>query len=176
MAISNSKRHLLRGRISASMPFRPPWAIDEEAFINTCTRCGECVNQCPQKVIQKGDGGFPEINFSKSGCDFCQLCVEVCPTRALQIQHDDAFNTLVTINQDCFSERGIVCRSCGEVCESRAISFRQVVGGITHVLMDPSSCNGCGECISLCPANAITLKHQGDNNNSFSSHKISIGR
>ena len=175
MAISNSKRHLLRGRISASMPFRPPWAIDEESFIDLCTRCHECVNQCPQHVIKKGGGGFPEMNFTRAGCDFCERCADVCQSNALQIQNEDAFNTLVTINQDCFSERGIVCRSCGEVCESRAISFKQVVGGVTHVLMNTSSCNGCGECISLCPANSISLQHRGDKNNSLSRHKKIIG-
>ena len=44
-----------------------------------------------------------------------------------------------------------------EICEHRAISFQLVVGGSCNVLMDTTICNGCGECISICPANAISI-------------------
>ena len=42
--------------------------------------------------------------------------------------------------------------------EIQAIKFKQVVGGVTHVLMNSENCNGCGECVSICPANAITIQ------------------
>ena len=142
------------------MPLRPPWAIIEHEFIETCTRCTDCVKQCPQNIIRIADGGFPEINVSEAGCDFCQACVQACLPNALNLGISVPFNCYATINDNCFSERGVICRSCGEVCEVQAIKFKQVVGGITHVAMETLSCTGCGECISVCPAFAISLQHR----------------
>lgn len=160
MALSTSKRNLLFGRISAKKAIRPPWAINEDDFIEICNRCGECVKQCPRNVIRIEDGGFPAMNFTHAGCDFCEVCVAVCKPEALKLNDFAGFNLTAEISSECFSERGVICRSCGEVCESRAIRFQQVVGGITHVLMDTEHCNGCGECVGICPAHAITMKQQ----------------
>jgi len=162
MAVSNSKRNLLFGRISARRPIRPPWAISEEQFIELCNRCGECTKECPKNVIKIADGGFPEIDFTASGCDFCEICVAVCKPEALSLKVNPAFNIRASIGADCFSERGVICKSCGEVCETRAIQFKLAVGGITHVVMNNDLCNGCGECVSICPANAITIKHNDE--------------
>lgn len=156
----NSKRNFIFGRISAQVPLRPPWAIEEQRFVDSCNRCGECVRQCPVNVIRIADGGFPEMNFSQSGCDFCGVCVEVCETAALQRGKSAPFNLVSAVSDDCFSERGVICRSCAEICETQAIRFNQVVGGIAHVIMNASSCTGCGECVSICPANAITIQHR----------------
>ncbi|MCP4076057.1 MAG: ferredoxin-type protein NapF [Gammaproteobacteria bacterium] len=160
MAISNSKGNFIFRKITALRPVRPPWAISENEFINTCTRCGECVKQCPVNVIRVADGSFPEINFSSSGCDFCEVCAAVCLPGALLIGQSAPFNSIAVIGNECFSERGVICHSCGEACEIQAIHFQQVVGGVTHVLMNTDNCNGCGECVSICPANAITIQHR----------------
>lgn len=160
MAISNSRRNLFFGKISAHSPIRPPWAINEDDFIEICNRCGECIKECPRNVIKISDGGFPAMNFSRAGCDFCEVCVAVCKPEALMLNEFSPFNLVAKINNDCFSERGVICRSCGEVCESQAIKFKLVVGGVAHVLMDTASCNGCGECVSTCPAQAITIEHR----------------
>jgi ferredoxin-type protein NapF len=100
------------------------------------------------------------MNFSTSGCDFCEVCVAVCIPGALKLGQVAPFDSIAVINNECFSERGVICRSCGEACEIQAIHFKQVVGGVTHVVMNTDSCNGCGECVSICPANAITIKHR----------------
>jgi len=160
MVISNSKRNFIFGKISGQTPVRPPWAIQEHDFIETCNRCGECVKQCPVNIIQLADGGFPEMNFSKSGCDFCEVCAAVCLPGAIKQTQAEPFNTVAVINDECFTERGVICRSCGEVCEIQAIRFQLVVGGTTHVIMNTNACNGCGECVSICPAHAITIKHR----------------
>lgn len=160
MAISNSKSSFIFGNISALRPVRPPWALSENEFIETCTRCGECVKQCPVNVIRLAEGSFPEMNFSTSGCDFCEVCAAVCMPGAIKLGQQAPFDSMAIISNECFSERGVICRSCGEACEIQAIHFQQVVGGVTHVLMNTDNCNGCGECVSICPADAITIKHR----------------
>ena len=39
------------GIISYS-PIRPPGAIDEKDFLDTCVKCGNCVDVCPQNSIK----------------------------------------------------------------------------------------------------------------------------
>lgn len=159
MSLSNAKRNFLFGRASDHRVIRPPWSIDEALFTERCTRCGDCVRECPNNIIVDRDGGFPALKFESSGCDFCAVCVDVCKTGALDKRIDPPFTLIADIDDNCFSERGVICRSCGEVCPARAIRFKQVVGGITHVMIDFDHCNGCGECVGICPAHAISIKH-----------------
>ncbi len=50
-----------------------------------CTRCGECVTECPAKIIALGDG-CPVIPLdSESACYRCQHCLAICPTGAISI-------------------------------------------------------------------------------------------
>ena len=156
-----NRTNFLRGKFNSELPIRPPWSINELEFTNECTRCYKCAESCPSNLIVKGAGGYPEITFLRKGCDYCQACVQSCPEDALNL--DELNKTLpwkqyALINEDCFSKRGIVCRSCGEVCESRAIEFKLVVGGNSQLLLDTSVCDGCGECVHVCPAQAIKIQ------------------
>lgn len=102
------------------------------------------------------------MDFSTTGCDFCQACVQICPTSALQLNqsnHDSPWDLQAQFNNRCLSERGVVCRACGDVCEMQAIKFKLAVGGVTLIEMNSSDCNGCGECVSVCPVQAIEMKH-----------------
>ena len=62
---------------------RPPWALAEAAFVARCTRCDACITACPEQVLRRADGGYPEIAFTDSGCDFCGECAAVCEPGAL---------------------------------------------------------------------------------------------
>lgn len=52
--------------------------IDEER----CIQCGECVMDCPARVIELHE--YPRI-VNEEGCIRCQHCLAVCPTAALSI-------------------------------------------------------------------------------------------
>jgi len=48
-------------------------------------RCGKCVEFCPVNVFDK-DGEEPRINSeNEDECVLCDLCVNACVPRALQI-------------------------------------------------------------------------------------------
>jgi ferredoxin-type protein NapF len=162
MATQPNRMQFLRGDFSAEGAFRPPWAIMEQAFTDTCDRCDACIKACPPKLLQRGNAGFPEISFQRNGCDFCEACARSCPTQALHItteNHYQPWQLVAKFKRNCLSENGVVCRSCGDVCEGRAIKFKMIVGGSALVQMDASLCNGCGECVSVCPVQAIEMKH-----------------
>ena len=156
-----NRLQFLRGNYRSEPPLRPPWSQTEQLFTELCDRCDECIEACPSKVIRRGEAGFPTMDFSRGGCDFCQQCAQACPVGAIQINHDNVsspWSAMAEITSRCFSERGVVCRSCGEVCEMRAIRFRLAVGGVALIELNQRDCNGCGECVSICPAAAIQVK------------------
>lgn len=159
MPITQSKRNFLFARAPRRRPMRPPWAVAEERFIELCDRCGDCVRECPNECLRVADGGFPELFFQASGCEFCELCVAVCKVGALDRQVYPPLQLAVKVDDSCFSARGVICRACGDVCAQHAIRFRQQVGGIALVQLETARCNGCGECVSVCPADSLSIQH-----------------
>ncbi|NTW82786.1 MAG: 4Fe-4S dicluster domain-containing protein [Chlorobiaceae bacterium] len=60
--------------------------LDFEISITACTRCGECVADCPARIINMKGDGYPFIPVEKEiNCYKCQHCFTVCPTGALSI-------------------------------------------------------------------------------------------
>ncbi|MGB0713153.1 MAG: ferredoxin-type protein NapF [Gammaproteobacteria bacterium] len=156
-----ARRQFLRARPVREATARPPWSVAEEDFTGTCSRCDECVSACPQRVLVRGDGGFPEFSPRLGGCDFCGKCVTSCDTGALNRAIDDDRPALpwhAVIGSGCLANTGVECRICAESCERMAIRVRLVVGGAPMPELDAAACNGCGFCIHDCPSAAITLK------------------
>lgn len=55
--------------------------------INTaaCTRCGECIADCPARIISMQDGVPTIVQDKEATCYRCQHCLTVCPTGAVSI-------------------------------------------------------------------------------------------
>ncbi|MCF6191095.1 MAG: ferredoxin-type protein NapF [Cocleimonas sp.] len=162
-----SRRFFLRGKVSKSsqaspLAIRPPWAQIESLFIESCSRCGDCISACSQNIIIKGDGGFPEVSFKQGECTFCTECIKVCETGALDVvisqQADqNAWDLNVSIQSNCLSLNAVVCRACGDNCETQAIQFKLKVGGISEPLISQDDCTGCGACVAVCPVDAVSI-------------------
>lgn len=60
------------------------------------------------------------------------------------------------ISADCLSLKGVACRICGEHCDAGAIRFHLRVGS-TPLPEVTADCDGCGACVGVCPAAAISL-------------------
>jgi len=160
-----NRAQFLRGDWTASdVSQRPPWSIDESNFVTTCRgskQCGDCITACPEKILISGRGSFPVVDFNLGGCTFCGKCVEACPVEAFDSTRDQPWALKANIKETCVSMKGVECRSCGEVCETEAINFRLVVGGVAEPVLDIEACTGCGECIGICPVDAISTINTG---------------
>ncbi|PVV10173.1 MAG: ferredoxin-type protein NapF [gamma proteobacterium symbiont of Ctena orbiculata] len=159
---SIDRYQLLRGDLSGRRrEIRPPWSIGgEERFIELCNRCGECIRVCPTRIIKNGSGGYPAIDFNRDHCTFCGDCVKRCEPKALAFAEDPAtppWSLGVEIDASCLSLNGVVCRSCGDICEERAIRFQLQTGGRSQPQLDLSLCSGCGACVAVCPTHSITI-------------------
>ncbi len=80
-----TRMQFLRGDLKGKKtPFRPPWAIPEHYFVDFCTRCDQCIEACFDELIVRGRGGYPQMDFNRGGCDFCEDCLNVCEAGALK--------------------------------------------------------------------------------------------
>jgi len=150
-----SRRALLRGVGKGTPVHRPPWTGDD--FTDLCTRCSDCIAACPDQLLFKGDGGFPEISFTQEGCNFCGQCAQVCKVQAFNTSVP-AFTWLISLTESCLALADIDCRSCEDACEPRAIRFRPALGRPAQPELSLDACNGCGACVAVCPADAIRLE------------------
>ena len=99
---------------------RPPGALDEDIFLASCIKCGQCLQVCPPQVIKlagisQGFGvGTPYIIPREGACILCSglPCVLACPTGALahelSLGKDAEMGLAVISNPDtCLSVRGV---------------------------------------------------------------------
>ena len=150
----------LRGHFQhGSQAIRAPWTIAEEHFVDRCTRCNDCITACPTKILERGSGGFPQVNFSKGECEFCGDCVTSCKESAFvpDWENNAPWNIKATIDDSCIAYKGVVCRTCEEMCDERAIKFHPKVGGVSTPEINLEHCNGCGACVEPCPINSVKM-------------------
>ena len=99
---------------------RPPGALDEDIFLASCIKCGQCLQVCPPQVIKlagisQGFGiGTPYIIPREGACILCSglPCVLACPTGALahelSLGKDAEMGLAVISHPDtCLSVRGV---------------------------------------------------------------------
>ena len=159
--VSPSRRNFLRGKVSnRARQIRPPWSVNDDLFREKCDGCEDCLYACPESIIYRDGDGYPSINFSNAGCTYCAECLESCKTGALKglrSDIDQAWNHSMRITENCLSVTRVVCRACGDHCESRPIHFSLLTQGRSLPEINSRSCNGCGQCIAICPTNAISI-------------------
>lgn len=139
---------------------RPPWSLAGEAFDRACTRCGKCVDACPTHVLRIADGRL-RVDYADGECTFCGACATACPEPAFDLIAHAArarpWDVVARIDATCLARLGIECESCGDACEAHAIRFRLHGGPVPDPRVDPQHCTGCGACVRVCPASAITV-------------------
>lgn len=156
-----SRTRFLRGDFSGRRaPLRPPWSLAEMAFAGRCTRCEDCLRACPEGILVRGAGGFPEVDFRRGECTFCHACAASCPTGAIaDAGGTEAWGLMPGIDpQRCLAWQGVVCVTCQEQCETAAIRLSLRPGGVARPEVAAGACTGCGACVRPCPGEAIRLQ------------------
>ena len=135
----------------------PPGAVSENRMFNKCLNCNLCVENCPNKIIEKADKDFGTVhlnyNKGKGFCDYnCNKCSEVCPSGAIKkIPLEEKKKT--RIGMAMITDRCKKCGICISECPVGAISKNK--DGQT--VINGSKCIGCGKCKNSCPNNAIEI-------------------
>ncbi len=154
---------------------RPPGALEEKKFLETCIRCGLCMKVCltnalhPTLFEARLEGLWTPRLIMKIGyCENnCTLCGQVCPTGAIEnlplpVKRKVVIGMAFIRPDRClpyaFQRQCIVCE---EHCPTgeKAIYFVELEmpgrNGTSRKLklprVDPKLCIGCGICEWVCP-------------------------
>jgi ferredoxin-type protein NapF len=157
-AHNSNRRAFLMGRSARdTFEVRLPW-LATDRFEDDCTRCGECLSACPEKIIVPSAGGFPSIDFSRGECTFCGACADSCRSNLFDRSRPQPWKFKALISDSCLAKRRVMCRSCDDACAHGAIAFAPVSGRPPSPEINPQRCTGCGACVSVCPENAIAIQ------------------
>ena len=153
-----TRRAFLRGRPGRdTIHVRLPW-LATQRFVDDCTRCGQCLAACPEKIIVPFTGGFPGIDFERGECTFCGACADSCPESLFDRSLAQPWKFKALISDECLAKRHIMCRSCEDACAHKAVDFKLALGRPPSPEISIADCTGCGACVSVCPENAISIQ------------------
>jgi len=154
--LSSSVKEGLQEKKVEEVVLRPPYFSDVNAFDIECQNCdGLCATSCQEQIIIIGEDKTPRLDFSKSGCTYCDDCAVACLPNVLQIEDKKLIKATVEISQtSCMSWDGVMCFSCKDPCLEDAIEFKAMF----MPTIDQEKCTSCGFCISRCPSYAIGVR------------------
>jgi MauM/NapG family ferredoxin protein len=136
---------------------RPPGALEEVSFRETCSRCGTCANVCPVKCIRIDTsgaiaGGAPYIDVDTQPCVACDglYCMNNCPSGALvptaMVNID--MGLAVWHEGTCVRTKGEQCTACVDQCPLGTAAID--IDG-PRIQVKVNGCIGCGVCQYYCP-------------------------
>jgi ferredoxin-type protein NapG len=145
---------------------RPPGALAESAFLETCHRCGSCIEACPADAIlpfktqHPGKTDTPYIDPQHQPCVVCDdlACMTVCPSGALQsLGREEIRMGLALLDaESCIRSQEEDCRICADLCPigPSAIEVQEVGSIMVH----QDGCVGCGICENACPTSPSAIE------------------
>ena len=133
---------------------RPPYFDDETIFLTKCIDCeGICSTVCEENIILMQEDRTPKLDFTLSGCTYCDECAIACPHEVLTIEDKKNIDVKIQIDTEkCLAWNQTMCFSCKDPCIDNAIDF---AGMFNPEIND--KCTSCGFCIKVCPTQAISI-------------------
>ncbi|MHC5065761.1 MAG: 4Fe-4S dicluster domain-containing protein [Planctomycetota bacterium] len=137
---------------------RPPGALEEEAFLESCIRCELCAQACDTACIrlfapwEGRHAGSPFIRAAERACNLCLACTQVCPSGALSelVERTEVrMGTAIVDERLCVSHNGTgACGACHTICPLRNKAISQ--GLFNKPTVHAEFCVGCGLCEEAC--------------------------
>lgn len=139
---------------------RPPGALEEAQFLESCTGCGECVDVCPHESIRVlAENHVSEVRYRRETpiiypdekpCYLCEdlPCITACEPEALRpVGGLKEINMGIAVVSQRICTAGQGCNACVAQCPTRAITmdFASIA-----IRVEGNLCVGCGICEYIC--------------------------
>jgi len=125
--------------ITVKKPFSGRFSRDE----NVCMACRTCVDTCPCNALFNRGWGPGEIvekvTHRIDACIFCGACSVACPVGAITVEKTAILPDM--------KKRGLEKRILGKTARPTLTSVLKT---------DRDACLGCGNCVIVCPVNALS--------------------
>lgn len=134
---------------------RPPYFKDENIFFTNCVTCDtkDCITACKENIITLCEDNTVKIDFSNSGCTYCDDCAASCQNGVLNLEDKNQISAKMQIDVlTCLSWNSTMCFSCKDPCLDNAIDFLAMFRPEIN-----SNCTSCGFCVKVCPTGAIKV-------------------
>ncbi len=130
---------------------RPPGAVEEQLFLERCTKCNDCVKACPPHAIgAHPNDGTPVLYADQSPCLLCEdfPCVTACGTDALvPVEHCSQVHMGIATVSHRLCTAGQGCHACVSKCPTDALAMDVESLRLSVVT---EACVGCGMCEMVC--------------------------
>ncbi len=139
---------------------RPPGALEEAQFLETCTGCGDCLDACPHesiRVLEEAPASeavarkeTPVIYPDEQPCYLCEdfPCIAACEPEALRpVGSRKAVNMGIAVVSQRICTAGQGCHACVSQCPTRALAMDFASLAIR---VEEALCVGCGICEHIC--------------------------
>ena len=132
---------------------RPPGAVEEQLFLERCTRCNDCVTACPPgAIVAHPEDGTPVLFADQSPCLLCEdlPCIAACETDALLpvVEVRQVHMGIAAVSHRlCTAGQG--CHACVSKCPMDALVMDFASLRLSVV---KEACVGCGMCEMVCRA------------------------
>lgn len=133
---------------STRLAHRPPFAAEEHLFLTACNGCGDCIQACPDNLIQIQQQKAVLV-LDYMSCNLCGKCAESCTTNALNPVFKKDTELRPDFSNECLVKKKQPCTTCQDKCPQQAIT--------KNLEVNNELCNGCGECKLSCFLSAIKL-------------------
>ena len=127
-----------------------------------CKLCGICLEFCQAFKAIEGEGlkPFEKILIDESLCDYCELCEDVCPNNAIEVEGrrvvEEEMPNVAEVVIDL--ERCIFCARCAKACPYDGVEVKKPISGrivfYEGLLDEKCDLTGCKACVAICPTEA----------------------
>ncbi len=126
--------------------------------LEKCKKCGRCTLFC-DALVAVVDEGIVNILFNEDRCDYCGLCEEVCPNKAIEVVSEYKVEKVgIKKVVDIEIENCIECGLCEISCPYDGVKVHKSIEGEIKVnwrrLEKYCDWESCRMCINICKSKA----------------------